>query len=89
MWNVAQTSSPMVVERGVEAAVARSVEGGRDAVVDEDGAADLAGGGREKPLPRLGAHAVVGGAADGEVTLLEGVGEREDAAERLAVHVAL
>src|SRR2546428_4198237 len=71
------------IQVAVESTIARPFKCGRHAVVDEHRTSDVTDRGREQHAPRLFTHAVIGGAIDGEIALLERVGEREDAAEIL------
>ena len=66
------------IEIRVEAGVARLLERGREAVIDERGTADVAERRGEQRLPRLVPHALVSCPADEQIAFLELVREREE-----------
>ena len=74
------------IEVGVEAAITRAVETGRDGVVDENRPADLAKRDCAECAARVRTHVVVSGTADREVALLESVGEQEELSQRTVAH---
>ncbi len=66
-------------------AIAAALDRVADPIIDERRSADVRDVRREERLARILANRVVRGAADRQVAFLEGVGEDECAAQRLAV----